>query len=162
MRCNSRVTAAVRRPRSQKWERKFLSINLFVKSMYIKEFDAWNQVKKHLNEDDRKVNIRAGDVRWIAFGVNIGSEIDGKGKAFTRPGLIVDVSGSNYAFVIPMSTRIKDTAGYIPIEFKGKTVSLCVHQCKSISQKRILRRIGHMADSHLQEFKDEVKRFYKL
>lgn len=130
--------------------------------MYIKEFDAWNQVKKHLNEDDRKVNIRAGDIRWIAFGVNIGSEIDGKGKAFTRPGLIVDVSGSNYAFVIPMSTKLKKTIGYVPFEFKAKKISFCVHQCKTISQKRILRRIGHLSNNVLQEFKNDIKTFYKL
>lgn len=76
--------------------------------------------------------------------------------------LIVDVSGSNFAFVIPLSTKIKKIAGYIPIEFKGKLVSLCVHQCKAISQKRILRRIGLMADSVLQEYKNEIKEFYKL
>lgn len=128
--------------------------------MYIKDFDSWNLVKQHLNNQEREISIRAGDVRWIAFGVNIGSEIDGKGKAFTRPGLVIGVSGSNIAFVIPMSTKVKNVAGYYPIEFKGRTVSLCIHQCKTISQKRILRRIGHLSENSLQQFKNEIKAFY--
>jgi tetrahydromethanopterin S-methyltransferase subunit G len=45
--------------------------------MYFKDFDKWNLVKKRINEEERKVNIRQGEIRWIAFGVNVGS---GKGE----------------------------------------------------------------------------------
>ena len=61
--------------------------------MYIKEFDKWNRVKKRANDSTTSVFIRAGEIRWISFGVNVGSEIDGKGESFTRPGLIVHVIG---------------------------------------------------------------------
>ena len=47
--------------------------------MYFKDFDAWFGVKKHIESEERKVYIRAGEIRWIAFGVNVGSELDGKG-----------------------------------------------------------------------------------
>ncbi|MEI6238028.1 MAG: type II toxin-antitoxin system PemK/MazF family toxin [bacterium] len=130
--------------------------------MYIKDFDNWNEMQKHLNSDDRQVNIRAGEIRWVAFGVNIGSEIDGKGKSFTRPALVVHVVGSNLALVIPLSTKIKEMVGYLPFEFQGKTVSLCIHQSRTISQKRILSRKGRISEKKLAEIKEYLKSFFAL
>jgi len=130
--------------------------------MYIKDFDNWNEMQKHLNSNDMNVNIRAGEIRWVAFGVNIGSEIDGKGKSFTRPALIIHVIGSNLALVVPLSTKVKEMAGYIPFEFQGKTVSLCIHQSKTISQKRILSRKGRISDKKLSEIKERLKKFFAL
>lgn len=119
-------------------------------------------MQKHLNSDDRQVNIRAGEIRWVAFGVNIGSEIDGKGKSFTRPALVVHVVGSNLALVIPLSTKIKEMVGYLPFEFQGKTVSLCIHQSRTISQKRILSRKGRISEKKLAEIKEYLKSFFAL
>ena len=130
--------------------------------MYFKDFDKWNNVKKRINVEERKINIRSGEIRWIVFGVNVGSEIDGKGVSFTRPGLIINVSGSNIALVIPMSTKTKNVAGYVSFEWKGKASSLCVHQMRIVSQKRILHRIGRISDNKLKEFKKHIKNFFSL
>ncbi len=131
--------------------------------MYFKDFDSWINVKKILNEEERKVFIRAGEVRWVSFGVNVGSEIDGKGVSFTRPALIIHVIGSNLALVIPMSTKLKDdTVGYIEFEFQNKKVSLCLHQARIVSHKRILSRKGKISGDRLKEVKDKIKEFYSL
>ena len=50
----------------------------YIKQMYFKDFDKWNIVKKRVHTDEIKVSIRAGEIRWVSFGVNVGSEIDGK------------------------------------------------------------------------------------
>ncbi len=130
--------------------------------MYIKDFENWNFVKQRIDKEERDINIRAGEIRWIMFGVNVGSEIDGKGSSFTRPGLIISISGSNIALVVPMSTKIKDVAGYISFEWKGEITSLCIHQIRVISQKRILRRMGRISENKLQLFKEEIKKFFNL
>lgn len=130
--------------------------------MYFKDFDNWTIVKKRIDLEERKINIRAGEIRWVSFGVNVGSEIDGKGISFTRPALIINISGANIALVVPMSTKVKDVAGYMPIVWKGKTVSLCIHQTRSISQKRILDRMGRIPERRLGEYKAEIKRFFSL
>lgn len=75
--------------------------------MYQKDFDSWHAVKKRIEAEEQKVYIRAGEIRWIAFGINIGSELDGKGDSFTRPGLIVHVIGSRLALVVPKMQRIR-------------------------------------------------------
>ena len=130
--------------------------------MYFKDFDKWNEVKKHTDNNDTKVNIRAGEIRWISFGVNVGSEIDGKGESFTRPGLILHVIGSHLAFVAPLSTKVKEIAGYLPFYWKGTTAALCIHQIRIVSQKRILSRKGRISEGKLKAIKDEIIKFYKF
>ena len=108
------------------------------------------------------MSIRAGEIRWISCGVNVGSEIDGKGESFTRPVLIAHVVGSALALVVPLSTKTKDVAGYIPFEFQGKQISICVHQMRIISQRRILTRKGKISDKRLKQVKAEIKKFFAL
>jgi mRNA interferase MazF len=130
--------------------------------MYHKDFDGWNIVKKHIESEERRVHIRAGEIRWVAFGVNVGSEIDGKGVSFTRPAVIVHVVGSHLALVVPMSTSAKEIAGYVPFEWKGRVVALCVHQTRIVSQKRVLSRKGKIAPKRLEKVKDEIAKFFRF
>jgi mRNA interferase MazF len=130
--------------------------------MYFKDFDTWNTLKKKLNDEVRNTNIRAGEVRWISCGVNVGSEIDGKGVSFTRPALVLHVIGSALALVVPLSTKVKDIAGYIPFEFQERTISLCVHQVRTVSQQRVLARKGRISDKRLEEAKAAVKKFFSF
>ncbi len=130
--------------------------------MYFKDFDKWNSVKKALEEENQKVHIRIGEIRWVSLGVNVGSEIDGKGDSFTRPVLILHVIGRSLALVVPMSTKVKDMAGYQTFHWKGKDVSICIHQLKIISQKRIFRRQGKIPNNRFNDIKGLVKEFYNF
>ena len=130
--------------------------------MYFKDFDRWNLVKKHINQTNLTTHIRAGEIRWTSFGVNIGSEIDGKGNSFTRPVLIIHVIGSHLALVVPMSTKLKSVPGYVPFIWKDTITSLCIHQVKIISQKRFLSRKGKISEIKLKAIKAEIVEFYFL
>lgn len=130
--------------------------------MYIKNFDDWGVVKKVINKEERKINVRKGEIRWVSFGVNIGMEIDGKGDTFLRPALIIDCVGSGIALVIPITSGIKKYPGYFSFPWKDHTDSLCIHHIKSISTKRILKRAGKISEGRLREIKDHIKKFYSL
>ena len=130
--------------------------------MYQKDFDIWHGVKKRIEGEERELYIRAGEIRWVSFGINIGSELDGKGDSFTRPGLIIHVIGHRLALIVPMSTKLKDVPGYFPFEWKGRTVALCIHQLRVVSQKRILSRKGRISHNRLKSIKDEIKRFFSF
>ena len=83
--------------------------------MYKKDFDSWNKTKMRLNSEDQpRQFIRAGEVRWAALGVNIGSEIDGKGRSFTRP-VVVLHAGNHMAMVVPLSTEVKKNPRLSPL-----------------------------------------------
>lgn len=128
--------------------------------MYFKDFDNWNIAKKGIHNNERRVYIRAGEIRWVALGVNVGSEIDGKGESFTRPALVVHVIGSKLALVIPLSTKVKDVTGYVAFEWKDSSSALCIHQLRIVSQKRILSRKGRISLERLKVIKGILKKFY--
>ncbi len=130
--------------------------------MYQKQFNEWNQVKQRVNKNKLRTTIRVGEVRWIIFGVNIGSEIDGKGDEFIRPGLILHVIGNELALVVPMTSKQKTLPGYFSFPLKNRLGSLCLHQLKVISQNRILRRIEHISDSRLASVRHHVLSFHNF
>jgi mRNA interferase MazF len=132
-------------------------------SPYVKDFDKWNNVKKKVDEENNSSIFRVGEIRWVVLGVNIGSEIDGKGDSFNRPCLIVDSFSDKLVLVFPMSTKLKKTAGYVEITLPdGRQVSVCIHQAKTISPKRILKRITSISTDKLQGLKNKYKEFYHL
>ncbi len=130
--------------------------------MYYKDFDVWNTTKQRIQKEERAVNIRRGEVRWVSLGVNVGVEIDGKGVSFCRPALIIHVIGPHLALIIPLSTKLKNIAGYMPFEWKGTTTALCIHQMRVVSQKRILHRMGRISEHKLQFHKNSIKKFFSL
>jgi mRNA-degrading endonuclease toxin of MazEF toxin-antitoxin module len=131
--------------------------------MYHKNFEDWSKVKQRVNEADPKPYVRAGEVRWAAVGVNVGSEIDGKGAGrYTRPVLVLDTVGSHLALVIPLSTKKPDRPGYFPITVKDRDVSLCALHMKSISQQRLYDRVGKISRHKLQIAKEQAKTFWRL
>lgn len=136
--------------------------------MYIKEFERWSLLKVEI---DRKVDmisnvspdsIRIGEVRWVSIGVNIGSEIDGKGEGFTRPCLVMHTVSKNYILVLPMSTKVKNIPGYLKINFQNRDVSICLHQMKIVSHKRVLKRVAKIPKDKFLYVKNELKKFYNL
>jgi len=130
--------------------------------MYVKDFDQWNIVKKRIQIERRKVYFRSGEVRWCAVGVNLGSEIDGKGESFTRPVLVLHVIGANLVLIVPLTTKNKHYPGYFPFEFQGRQHSLCIHQIKIVSSKRLLKRKGKVTKNRLRDVRTMVNSFYKL
>lgn len=133
-----------------------------MKTVYTKGFDKWNDVKKRTHDESRELFFRAGEVRWCIFGVNIGSEMDGKGASFTRPALILHAIGSKLALILSLSTKVRAVPCYHVFEFQNQTYSLCIHQLRIISSKRILRRKGKITKNRLQSIKALVNSFFSL
>jgi mRNA-degrading endonuclease toxin of MazEF toxin-antitoxin module len=88
--------------------------------------------------------------------------LDGKGASFTRPALVMHVFGSRLALVIPLSTKLKEIPGYLPFEFKGKKISVCINNLRIVSQQRIFDRLGKITSDHFKVIKVELKKYYDL
>lgn len=130
--------------------------------MYQKQFGIWNDLKQQVNHKKVEKRIRAAEVRWIIFGVNVGSEIDGKGRSFVRPGLVLHVHGNDLVLVIPLTSKRKELPGYIPFNLADRFGSLCVHQIKVVSQNRILSRIERISHTRLIDARRHVIEFFGL
>ena len=134
---------------------------------YIKDFISWFKIKKNLNEKNKdcKENIRYGEIRWVSIGVNIGSEIDGKGNDFARPCLILHVSGKDLVLIAPITSKNKKIPGSFPFIW-GKNAEhkdfIYINQIRTISKNRILKRCGKISENKIKYIKNILKNFYKL
>ena len=124
--------------------------------MYIKRFNFWNKIKVRINSKNNLVKIRKGEIRWASIGVNIGSEIDGKGNNLTRPVLVLKVISSNIVLVAPMSRKIRNNKGVYILKNKDKLSSVYLNQIKIVSSKRLLSRMGRISDKKLLKIKREL------
>lgn len=133
---------------------------------YVKNFLAWIEVKTRVDQEEKSFKsqevIRKGEIRWSIFGVNIGREMDGKGENFARPVLVLHTIGDSLALVVPLTSKNKSIPGYIPFSWLDNSDSLCIHQIRIISTKRLLKRLAKISDSKLKEVKDNIKEFYEF
>ena len=60
-----------------------------------------------------------GDIWWCSVGINIGSEIFGKGKNFSRPVIVFKKIGKDSFLGIPLTKQLKDGSWYVPMHYGG-------------------------------------------
>ena len=110
---------------------------------YIKDFEGWNVKKKKINDSSIEVFFREREVWWCALGVNIGTEIDGKGLDFWRPVLVLRKYNKFGCLIIPLSStrpisKTDISVGYV----QNKSATVNLSQIRSISSKRFVEKIS--------------------
>ena len=120
-------------------------------------------VKRKLDTSSGNIYVRAGEIRWVAIGVNVGSEIDGKGASFTRPCLVLHVISSSLALVVPFTSQKKaNKQFYHHVELEHFSSYLCLSQMRTVSQQRIFKRIKKVPAQQFIDLRDKVRVFYSL
>ncbi len=90
------------------------------------------------------------------MGENIGVEINGKGKSFTRP-ILIFKKYDRYSFLgLPLSTKIKAGSWYAHIRFKGLNQIVTVSQGRVFDYRRLIVKMGELEKDQI----DIVKTIY--
>lgn len=114
-----------------------------------KDFDDWNTQKKKVHSLESTLLFYEREVWWSKLGVNIGVEIDGKHEQFIRPVIIIRKFNKDMVLVIPTTTQDKANKYYFDVSGnREKVYKACLSQIKTISSKRLLRKIDtiHKSD----------------
>ena len=127
-----------------------------------KDYGEWHKKKKILNEREDIDNIffREKEVWWIALGVNIGFEQDGKGEEFRRPVLILKKFNKYLILAVPLTTRIKkDNKYYISCSIVGDNTPrmAIISQTRPIDTKRLIDKLGVANDESYSKIKNAIK-----
>jgi mRNA interferase MazF len=116
-----------------------------VKEEYIKDFDRWNERIKTLDAVDQFEDFfYEREIWWCAFGVNVGSEQDGKNESFERPALIVKKISKDVLWVIPLTSKIINDEYRLSTQSSGIASQLILSQMRAVSSKRLLRKISRI------------------
>ncbi len=125
---------------------------------YIKSFDVWNEkmklLEKRILPDD--FFFLEGEIWWVALGVNIGHEIDGKNDMFERPVVVLKRITDDLLWAIPITSTIKSSVDFQLMKHSGKQQTILVSQIKLISNKRLLRLIFRMKQSEFSLIKESI------
>lgn len=110
---------------------------------HIKDFDKWNAKKKLLEKrSGNDIFFRERDIWWCSLGINLGSEEDGKNELFERPALVIRKFGKENAWVLPITTKVREQSPYhfILEDDNGVVIdSVLLSQIRTVSIKRFQR-----------------------
>lgn len=109
-----------------------------------KDFDGWNEVKKHTNsEQPRLYTVR--EIWWCRFGVNVGTEQDGRGEWFVRPCVILRGFGPDACLVVPLTTSTRKHSLRILVGVvDGREACANLSQLRVVDTRRLERKIGFL------------------
>lgn len=125
-----------------------------------KNFGGWFKVKNRLEKSiDEPPLFKEREIWWCMIGENVGVEISGKGRNFTRPILVFKKLSKAGFLGIPMSTRLKDGTWYVKIKQGGKKAIIVLSQTRVFSSKRLYQKIGELDNT---DFALVVKSFSEL
>ena len=126
-----------------------------------KDFDGWNSIKKATDaaDEDARLFYREGEIWWVRLGKNVGYELDGKSREFTRP-VIVIKKYNQYSFLaLPLTTAQKPNPYRLPIGIVGgKHAFATLSQLRNIDSKRLVMKITHVEQQALDLIKEEASR----
>ena len=109
-----------------------------------KDFDGWNAAKiKTDTEEPRRYTVR--EVWWCRFGVNIGTEQDGKGAWFVRPCIILRGFGPDACLAVPLTTSSREHALRLSVGVvDGKPAKANISQMRVVDTRRLEEKIGFL------------------
>lgn len=128
----------------------------------IKKFLEWMTVKEKLhNTNAEPPLVKERDLWWVSFGENIGSEMNGKSKLFSRPGVVVKKLSRGFYLVAPTTSRKKEGTWYVRIQQEGREIFICLHQVRTIDYRRLSTRLGVVDEEDFKKIKEAFNKLYK-
>ena len=96
-----------------------------------KDFTQWHNIKTELDGEDKTLLFHEREIWWCSVGVNVGHEVDGKGRDSTRPVLVIQKFNRRIFLGVPLTTKIKAIPYYHRITLHNR------EQCVMLSQVRL-------------------------
>ncbi|KKU58619.1 MAG: hypothetical protein UX81_C0020G0003 [Parcubacteria group bacterium GW2011_GWA2_47_12] len=122
-----------------------------------KDFDAWNEVKKRTDaEEPRLYTVR--EIWWCRFGVNIGTEQNGRGEWFVRPCVILRGFGPEACLVVPLTTSIRIHPLRVSVGMvDGRAARANLSQLRIVDTRRLEKKIGFLEKKIFIDIRKAVK-----
>jgi mRNA interferase MazF len=127
----------------------------------IKKFLEWIRLKQKIhNESSGPLYYNEGEIWWCAIGENVGIEINGKGRLFSRPVFVYKKLSREGFLGIPFSTQEKKGTWYIEVFFKGEKNIANLSQVRIISSCRMYEKMGTLDKNDIKKIKNGFLRLY--
>ena len=127
------------------------------------KLDEWNAIKKGIDGQENRKKVEIQRIYWVSIGQNVGGEIYGKSRIFTRPVLVVNVFFNGLFVGVPLSSKVRNKRGKLCYKFtdsKGKEQLALLGQMRIYDSRRKTssRHIGEIDDETFKIIKEKIKR----
>lgn len=122
-----------------------------------KLYDDWNTKKRDLNSRISQY-FNEAEIWWVSIGINVGVEIDGKGRNYSRPVLILKKFNMHAFLGIPLSSVGKVGKFIFTInEVYDKTAFANISQIRVFSSKRLGTRMCLLEYNQFTSIKRNIR-----
>ncbi|MBP9702008.1 MAG: type II toxin-antitoxin system PemK/MazF family toxin [Candidatus Pacebacteria bacterium] len=128
--------------------------------LYVKDFEGWLQKKKEIDAREAVDNPKEREVWWCSIGINIGHEQDGKNLLYERPVLIIKVFNKDLVAILPIISSDKIGKYYYPLIQMEQSSVLVLSQIRTISSKRLLRKINEVSVAEYLKISIQLVRIF--
>ena len=129
----------------------------------MKNFHDWNIKKIKIDKNETFNHPREKEIWWCSIGINIGSEVYGKGADYTRPVLVINAEGSENFIGIPLTSNIKSKKYACIIKTDdGALHTALIYQIRSFDKRRLTERKYILSTEEYSKIKKYFNRLYKL
>lgn len=126
-----------------------------------KRFSEWIKVKEKLHFSSNVFPLfKEGEIWWCSVGDNVGTEINGKSKDFTRPVLIFRRFSRESFFALPLTSKNKSGIWFTQILFKQKPQTIVLNQGRTLNARRLHSLMGQIDEKNFSKIKDDFRRLY--
>jgi mRNA interferase MazF len=122
-----------------------------------KNFNEWNEKKRLINSFEKVPIFQVGQIWWAQIGLNVATEIDGKGADFLRPIVIVQKVYGDACLAIPLTStqRIGDYYASFK-DGKGKSHWACLAQTRYLDSKRLKCKFSFVKKEVTSQLRDSL------
>lgn len=135
------------------------------------EFVKWIKVKVKVHlKDNSLLSYKEREIWWANFGLNIGSEQNGKNEDFERPVLVLRKFGHSLFWAVPLTSKLEERPYKLAFDYKdyfinitgdliitNKNGFLVLNQMRALSSKRLIRKLGVVEEENFNMIKDKIK-----
>src|SRR3977135_3622061 len=124
--------------------------------LHVNRFLEWIGLKQKLNQGTQAPPlVSPGGIWWASIGENVGSEINGKSRLFSRPVIIFKKLAHGFYFVIPTTTKSKAGSWFVPFRQADRNMIASLHQARLIDHRR------QLDDSDFDRVREGFWKLYK-
>ncbi len=129
----------------------------------MKDFDSWNKKKIKIDGNEKYNHPKEKEIWWCSVGINVGSEVFGKGDDYTRPVLVINAEGNESFIGIPLTSKIKSRKYSCIIKTNdGKLHTALIYQIRSFDKRRLTEYKYTLSDEEYSNIEIYFKKLYKL
>jgi len=126
----------------------------------LKIFVDWTKIKVMVHLSSKEVYPKNREIWWASLGQNVGIEINGKNENFERPVLVLKVFNKDFILIVPISSTKKEGKYYFIFKnTENKDNIIVLSQIKSISSKRLIRKVGEVSAEDFIKIKNKITEF---